>query len=144
MKQNTDQYIAETTLIASLLESLVSITFAETKEEKQMYETALEVKLIMLIPKSLTTPKDKLLSTLIVYIASYAEIEEIEIEALQMLKSIDFDIVEVSEIISSLPKDEATLKALSKYLIIPTMIGLDVNLELEFKELEGMRNHLGM
>ena len=144
MKQKENQHIAESTLIASLLESLVSITFAETKEERQNYKIALELKLIMLMPKSLETPKDKLLCSLIAYIASYAGIEEIEIKALQMLKKIDFDIVEASKIISTLPKDEAILKQLSKELLIPTMIGLDVDLELEFKELDGMRNHLGI
>ena len=144
MKQNENYHIAENTLIASLLDSLVSITFAQTKEERQNYKSALELKLIMLIPKSLATPKDKLLCSLIAYTASYTGLEEIEIKALQMLKNIDFDIVEASKIISTLPKDEATLKQLSKELLIPTMIGLDVDLELEFKELDGMRNHLGI
>ncbi len=143
MKQNTDQHIAETTLIASLLESLVSITFAETKEEKQMYKSSLELKLIMLMPKSLITPKDKLLCTLILFTAGYAEIEEIEVKAMQMFKNIGIDNFYQVDI-TTIPRNETTLKQLSKEILIPTMIGLGVDLELEFKELEGIRNHLGI
>ena len=143
MKQNTDQHIAETTLIASLLESLVSITFAETKEEKQMYKSSLEVKLFMLMPKSLITPKDKLLCTLILFTAGYAEIEEIEVKAMQMFKNIGIDNFYQVDI-TTIPRNETTLKQLSKEVLIPVMVALGVDLELEFKELEGMRNHLGI
>ncbi len=143
MKQEQNQHIAETTLIASLLESLVSITFAETKEEKQIYKTALEVKLFMLMPKSLITPKDKLLCTLILFTAGYAEIEEIEVKAMQMFKNIGIDNFYQVDI-TTIPRNETTLKQLSKEVLIPAMVALGVDLELEFKELEGMRNHLGI
>jgi len=136
-------HISQPTLIAGVLESLADITFADTKEDKQMYKGSLELKLMMLMPESLKSNEDKLLCTLIVFSAGYAGLEEIEIKALQMFRNIGIDNVYARDI-TTIPRDEEHLKILSKEIIIPCMLGLGVDVEMEFKELEAMRTHLKM
>lgn len=144
MKEKEELYqIGQDTLIASVLEGLISITFSDTKENKELYKKFLEFKLSMLMPKSLETSEDKLLCTLIVFSAGYAELEEIEVKALQMLKNIGLSSVYAQDI-TKLPRNEKTLKTLVMEIILPSMIGLGVDLDMEFKELEGMRTFLNM
>ena len=144
MKEKEELYhIGQDTVIAGVLESLISITFSETKEDKELYKKFLEFKLSMLMPKSLETSEDKLLCTLIVFSAGYAELEEIEVKALQMLKNIGLSSVYAQDI-TKLPRNEETLKTLVMEIILPSMIGLGVDLDMEFKELEGMRTFLNM
>jgi len=144
MKEKEELYhIAEPTLITSVLESLISITFADTQEKKELYKNLLEFKLSMLMPKSLETSKDKLLCTLIVFSAGYAELEEIEVKALQMLKNIGLSSVYAIDI-TKLPRNEETLKSLVMEVILPSMIGLGVDLKMELKELDGLRTYLDM
>ena len=138
MKEKEELYqIGQDTLIASVLEGLISITFSDTKENKELYKKFLEFKLSMLMPKSLETSEDKLLCTLIVFSAGYAELEVLEVKALQMLKNIGLGCVYAQDI-TKLPRNEETLKTLVMEIILPSMIGLGVDLDMEFKELEGM------
>ena len=144
MKEKEELYqIGQDTLIASVLEGLISITFSDTKENKELYKKFLEFKLSMLMPKSLETSEDKLLCTLIVFSAGYAELEVLEVKALQMLKNIGLDCVYAQDI-TKLPRNEETLRILVMEIILPSMIGLGVDLDMEFKELEGMRTFLNM
>lgn len=136
-------HVSQDALIASLIDSLSSIVFSEDIEEKEMYLKALEFKLSILIPDSLDTDKNKFIYMIVLLISSYVDLEDIEIKAMQKLKLIGIDIATKLNM-RMYKHNEDDLKEFVSLFIIPSLINMGIDLELEFAEMDGLRTQIQM
>ncbi len=130
--------ISKSAILASVLDKIGFYCMAESKEEKQMATTALEVILGVLIPDSISNDEDKATATVVAMAARVVDLLELEGRALQMIKGKIDDAEFKSLIIMELPvkKDMDFLNSFTPK-ILPMMIiaGLK-SVEGSFDELD--------
>lgn len=141
MSKNPKFHISQDAILTSIIDSLASIVFSET--EKEMYLSALEFKLSLLMPESLASDKDKFICMIILMTASYMDLEALEIQAMQKLTLIGMN--EATKLnMRSYKHNEADLKTFVSSFIIPCLFNMGIDIELEFAEMDGLRTQIQM
>lgn len=134
-------HLSEEGLIASLLESLSSIVFSETKEEKQKYIDALELKLQILQPKALINEQNEYLCLLIMLISSFIGLDDYMAKNMQMLRMKGYEVT-LKHDLSTFEQNEYNLMNICEKILAPLILCLNVDIESGFVEMDGLRNQL--
>ena len=141
MSKNPKFHISQDAILTSIIDSLASIVFSETEKEKEMYLSALEFKLSLLMPDSLASDKDKFICMIVQMVASYVDLEDIEIKAMQKLTLIGIDIATKLDM-RFYKHNEDDLKEFVSLFILPNLINMGIDIELEFAEMDGLRTQI--
>lgn len=141
MSKKPKYHIPQNAMIVSLIDDLSNIVFAEDAEEKEMYLSSLEFKLTFLLPSTLETERKKFICMIIQLIASYTDLEFIEIKAMQRQIFIGCDDAKKLNV-RSYKHNEKDLKDFVERFILPILFNMGIDIKLEFAELEGLRTQL--
>lgn len=143
MSKKTKYHISEDAMIVSLIDSLSSIVFSETEEEKENYLSALQFKLSILIPDRLEHERDKFLCMIVQLVASYARLEDIEIQAMQKQVLIGLDDAKKLDV-RIYEHNENDLKSFVEKFILPSIFNMGIDLKTEFSELDALTTQMQM
>jgi hypothetical protein len=130
--------IPESTILVSIFNGLIGYVF----DDRELFSDLLKTRLSIPLPKKILNEADMHKALYIYFIASYAQIEDIEFEAVRLLIEKGYKPNDLADM-SVFSKDDEGLREITP-LLMQCLINLEVDVQKEFAEIDGLMTQIQM